>query len=113
EMLREGWIKPERDYTRFKGQLEHIPAEQLPQDRRFNPLAINSYILFKALPQAQRYAIDELVAAMELLLRCNQRLIFSNLDGALVLQQTLVQIVRGDSAGSAAGKPKAPLVSSL
>jgi hypothetical protein len=32
---------------------------------------------------------------MELLLDCNQRLIFSTLDESLVLQQTLVQIVRG------------------
>jgi hypothetical protein len=37
---------------------------------------------------------------MELLLDCNRRLIFSSLDESLVLQQTLVQIVRG--GGSAA-----------
>ena len=100
EMLREGWIKPVNDFTSFKGQLERVPAEQLPQDRRFNPLAMNAYILFKAMPQARKYSTEELVRAMELLLRCNQRLIFSNLDGALVLQQTLVQIVRGDSAAT-------------
>ena len=101
EMLREGWIKPVPDFTSFKGQLERVPTEQLPQEKRFNPLAVNSYILFKALPQARKYSTEELVRAMELLLRCNQRLIFSNLDGALVLQQTLVQIVRGDGAGVA------------
>src|SRR5438067_12450521 len=96
EMLREGWIKPEMDYNRFKGQLERVPANQLPEDKRFNPLAMNAYVLFKALPQARRYSIDELVRAMSLLLECNQRLIFSNLDESLVLQQTLVQIVRGE-----------------
>jgi len=97
EMLREGWIKQEMDYSRFKAQLERVPAGQLPQDKRFNPLAMNAYVLFKALPQARRYSIDELVRAMSLLLECNQRLIFSSLDESLVLQQTLVQIVRGDS----------------
>ena len=96
EMVREGWIKPEADYGRFKVQLERISPEQVPQDRRFNPLAINAYVLFKALPQVKRYSQSELVRAMELLLRCNQRLVSSSLDESLVLQQTLVQIV-GDA----------------
>jgi DNA polymerase-3 subunit delta len=93
EMLREGWIKPENDYNRFKAQLERIPQEKLPEDKRYNPLSINPYVLFKALPQARRYTLPELVAAMEALLRCNQRLVSSSLDEAMILQQTLVQIV--------------------
>src|SRR5258706_563946 len=95
EMLREGWIKAEADSTRFKSQLDRIPAEKLPEDKRFNPLASNPYILYKALPHVRRYSSEELVEAMRRLLECNQRLIFSNLDEALVLQQTLVQIVCG------------------
>jgi DNA polymerase III subunit delta len=98
EMMREGWIKGDIDYPRFKGQIERVPPDKLPQDKRFNPLSVNPYILYKAVPQAKKYAIEELVCAMDLLLQCNQRLIFSSLDGQLVLQQTLVQIVRGDSA---------------
>ncbi|MGD0207139.1 MAG: DNA polymerase III subunit delta [Verrucomicrobiota bacterium] len=93
EMLREGWIKPEMDYHRFKAQLERVPADKLPADRRFNPLALNPYVLYKALPQAKKYTQGELVRAMDLLLRCNQRLVSSGLDEALVLQETLVQIV--------------------
>jgi len=93
EMLREGWIKPEMDYNRFKAQLERVPAGQLPADRRFNPLALNPYVLYKALPQAKKYTQNELVRAMDLLLRCNQRLVSSGLDGTLVLQEMLVQIV--------------------
>jgi len=92
EMLREGWVKPEGDYNRFKAQLERVPAAQLPEDKRYNPLALNAYVLFKALPQARRYAQAELVEAMDLLLRCNQRLVSSGLDEGLILQQTLVQI---------------------
>src|SRR5262249_36670847 len=101
EMQREGWIKPEADYNRFKAQLERIPAAQLPEDKRFNPLSINAYVLFKALPQARRYTQMELVQAMDLLLKCNRRLISSSLDGALILQQTLVQI-----AGQPAARDK-------
>ena len=104
EMMREGWIKGDVDYSRFKAQLERVPADKLPQEKRFNPMAINPYILFKAVPQARKYVIEELVRAMDLLLQCNQRLIFSSLDGQLVLQQTLVQIVRGEGAQPAAPK---------
>ena len=93
EMLREGWIKPEMDYNRFKTQLGNVPAEKLPADKRFNPLALNPYVLYKALPQAKKYTQGELIRAMDLLLRCNQRLVSSSLDEALVLQQALVQIV--------------------
>ena len=93
EMLREGWIKPEMDYGRFKAQLERVPANQLPEDKRLNPLALNPYVLYKALPQAKRYSEAELIRAMELLIRCNHRLVSSSLDESLVLQQTLVQIV--------------------
>jgi len=93
EMLNEGWIKPEADYNRFKTQLERVPAEKLPADKRFNPLALNPYILYKALPQAKKYSQSELIRAMDLLLKCNLRLVSSGLDEALVLQQTLVQII--------------------
>ena len=92
EMLREGWIKPDADYTRFKGQLERVPADQLPADRRFNPLALNPYVLYKALPQVKQYSQSELVRAMDLLLDCNRRLVTSGTEKSLVLQQALVQI---------------------
>ena len=103
EMLREGWVKPEMDYQRFKAQLERVPQDQLPADRRLNPLAINPYVLFKALPQVKQYSTAELVRAMDLLLQCNQRLVSSRLDQSLALQQTLVQI-----AGRIDNTPAAP-----
>jgi DNA polymerase-3 subunit delta len=93
EMLRECWLKDTRDYNQFKTQLERVPADKLPGDRRFNPLALNPYVLYKALPQVKKYSSAELVRAMDVLLRCNQRLVSSGLDEVLVLQQALVQIV--------------------
>ena len=100
EMFREGWIKPEMDYNRFKAQLQHVPADKLPGDRRYNPLALNPYVLYKALPQIKRYSEAELIRAMDLLLRCNQRLVSSGLDETLVLQQTLVQIITPPTAAA-------------
>lgn len=93
EMMREGWIKETRDYNSFKAQLTRVPADKLPADKKFNPLALNPYVLYKALPQAKKYTSTELVSAMETLLQCNRRLVSSQLDEALVLQQALVQIV--------------------
>ena len=95
EMLLEGWVKPEMDYDRFKAQLTRVPKDQLPEDRRFNPLALNPYVLFKALPQVKRYSEAELIRAMDLLFQCNLRLVSTSLDESLVVQQTLVQIVGG------------------
>ncbi|MGH7487415.1 MAG: DNA polymerase III subunit delta, partial [bacterium] len=100
EMLREGWLKQDADYNRFKARLERVPREALPEDKRFNPLAMNPYVLFKALAQTGRYSLAELVRAMDLLLKCNQQLIFSSQDEAMVLQRTLVQIVIGASEPS-------------
>jgi DNA polymerase-3 subunit delta len=113
EMLREGWVKPDMDYNRFKAQLERVPADQLPEDRRFNPLAINPYVLYKALPQVKRYSEAELVRAMDLLFQCNLRLVSSSLEESLVLQQALVQIVGSASAraGSASTRSAAALSS--
>jgi DNA polymerase-3 subunit delta len=98
EMLREGWLKETRDYSQFKAQLERVPADKLPADKKFNPLALNPYVLYKALPQVKKYTSAELVRAMDVLLRCNQRLVSSGLDKAMVLQQALVQIVTPGAA---------------
>ena len=92
EMQAAGFLKPEPDFTRFKAQLDRLPADILPADKRYNPLAMNAYVLFKALPQARNYTTPDLVRAMDLLLECNQRLVSSRLDEGLVLQQALVQI---------------------
>jgi len=102
EMLREKWIKADTDFQRFKAQLERVPADQLPEDKRFNPLSMNPYVLYKALPHAGRYSLEELIRAMNVLLECNQRLVSSRLDETLVLQQALMQIVHGGTVLSRA-----------
>lgn len=98
EMIREGWIKAGGDYSSFKSQLERVPAAKLPSDKKYNPLALNPYVLFKALSQVRNYSETELVRAMDLLLQANQRLVSSALDERIVLQQTLVQIVGAPAA---------------
>jgi DNA polymerase-3 subunit delta len=104
EMIREGWIKATHDYNSFKLQLSRVPAAMLPSEKKYNPLAANPYVLFKALGQVKNYSEVELVQAMDLLLQANRRLVSSALDERLVLQQTLVQIV-----GAPASRPAARL----
>ncbi|HUD83409.1 MAG TPA: DNA polymerase III subunit delta [Candidatus Saccharimonadales bacterium] len=102
EMMAQKWLKPENDFNRFRNQLSRVPADGLPEDKKFNPLAMNPYVLFRAMGQARNYTQAELVGAMDLLLECNQKLISRNLDPALVLQQALVRIVSRPT--EAAGK---------
>jgi DNA polymerase III subunit delta len=102
EMLALKWLKPENDFNRFRGQLSRVPTDALPEDKKFNPLAMNPYVLFRAVGQARNYTQAELIAAMDLLLECNQKLISRSLDPSLVLQQALVRIV--SRPAGAAGK---------
>lgn len=102
EMMAARWLRMERNYSSFKAQLARVPADALPSDRRINPLSMNPYVLFKALPQSARYSTDELVQAMDLLLDCNRKLVQSGMDGGLVLQQTLTLIVRNENNPAAA-----------
>jgi DNA polymerase-3 subunit delta len=104
EMVREGWLKADTDYGRFKAQLERIPAGCFPTDKKFNPLTMHPFVLHRALGHAKNYSSPDLVRAMDLLLACNQKLVGSGLDEALVLQQTLVEIV--GTARTASGPPR-------
>lgn len=98
EMVREGWLKAEADFPRFKSQLERVPKDAFPSDRKFNPLAMHPWMLHRALAQAKNYTSAELVRAMDLLLECNRKLVSRGLDEALLLQHALVEIVGTDKA---------------
>lgn len=104
EMVREGWVKADADYGAFQGQLKRVPADRFPAEKKFNPLAMHPFMLHRALGQTRNYSSAELVRAMDLLLRANQRLVGSVLDEKLVLQETLVQIVGTATARSTAAR---------
>ncbi len=86
-------LKPVSDYNAFRAQVERIPAGQLPEDRRFNPLAGHPYVAFQAFRQSDNYLLPELTRAMELLLEANLKLVGSSMDEGAVLRQALVEIV--------------------
>jgi DNA polymerase-3 subunit delta len=98
EMIKEGWLKADVDYSRFKASLDRIPPDALPQDRKFNPLAMHPFMLYNSLAHTRKYTSEELVRAMELLLIANQKLVTSSADEAMVLQDTLIRIVQQPAA---------------
>lgn len=104
ELVRLGHLQPGADTSRVRQALSRLPAGWLPADRRYNPAAQHPYVVAKALGQAQNYSTPELVRAMDILLECNQRLVTSGLDEALVLQQALVQILGAPRPRAAAGQ---------
>jgi DNA polymerase-3 subunit delta len=112
EMLAEGWIRPTTDYRGFQGQLAALKereAGRLPVDRRCNPLEINSYVLFRAAQQSKNFSRDELVRAMEELLKCNRLLVGSGLEGGLVLQLAVSRLLTRPPAREGGGRGRPPL----
>src|SRR5687767_16027021 len=94
EMVKEGWIRADVQYPQFKAALDRVPPCALPQDRKFNPLAMHPFMLYNSLAHTKKFTSEELVQAMEVLLTANQKLVTSSADEALVLQDTLIKIVQ-------------------
>jgi DNA polymerase-3 subunit delta len=105
EMARQGWVRDTSNYSEFQAQLKRIPSDQLPADKKFNPLSMHPFMLHGALQHSRNYTMAELVAAMEGLLHANLQLISTGLDEALILQQTLIKIVQPASIESVVKKP--------
>lgn len=99
EMLREGMIRLSPAYPAFAAQLKNLPSDRFPSDRRYNPADINAYVLFRAAQHASNYSREELVQAMDEMLRCNRQLVGGSQDGGFVLQLALTRILSG------AGRP--------
>jgi DNA polymerase-3 subunit delta len=93
EMLEEGLLRPTSDYRAFQQQLARLPADRFPSDKRYNPIEIKAYPMFRAVQHARNYSRQELVDAMGELLRCNLRLVGSTLDGGLALQLAMTRIM--------------------
>ncbi|MCP5517321.1 MAG: DNA polymerase III subunit delta [Verrucomicrobiales bacterium] len=105
ELVHLGYLREGSDYQSVKNALARLPEGLLPADKRYNPAAMHPFPVFKALGQARHYRREELVAAMERLLRCNLKLVSSTLEDALILQQTVVEIIGVEPPGrGAAGR---------
>lgn len=83
------------DYASFKSQLDRLPAsivDNLPADKKLNPLAGHPYALWKASAGVGRYSPAELRQAMVILLECNERM-FSGVGSHIDhLKEALIRI---------------------
>jgi len=93
ELLAEGLVRATDNPNHFKDQLAAVPPERFAANKKFSPLGVNPFPLWRASRQCVNYTRAELVRAMELLLDANFKLISTGLDEATVLQQVLIEIV--------------------
>ena len=89
EMIANGYVS--EGYRQAK---INIPDGILPNDKKFNPALMHPYMVTRNIAHAKKYTTAELVHAMESLLECNRKLVFSGGDPALALQQTVIEIIR-------------------
>ena len=94
EMLREGWIKADGELSAIsRRNWSACRPQSCRRTRRYNPLALNPYVLFKALPQVRNYS-EHGTGARDGFAAARQPAAGIQRPGrTLVLQQTLVQIV--------------------
>jgi len=95
ELLRLKYLRPDTTPQNCSAQVQRIPPEKLPEDKRYNPIGFHPYVVAKTVEHCRNYTQPELVRAMEVLLRCNRKLVGSQLETKLVLQQALVEIAGG------------------
>lgn len=106
-LVEEGWLRPRMSFAEVKAQMAKWPEERLSRDKKFSPLGMNPYVLFRALEHSSRYTIMELVRGLEILLEANVKMVTSGQEEALILQQALTRLV-GANATAAAGARRNP-----
>lgn len=94
-LVEEKLLRVDEDYASFKSQLERLPSwilENLPRDKKLNPLANHPFVLYKAAPGVSCYTRVELQQALETLLKCNERLVSSGGRPKSIMEDALLKI---------------------
>jgi DNA polymerase-3 subunit delta len=84
------------EYPQMKGQIDRLPAsirDEMPADRKLNPLLQHPFPVFKTLQQAARYTRPQLIRAMEWLLETNQQIVTGLRPDRLALEELLARII--------------------
>ncbi|MBI5686510.1 MAG: DNA polymerase III subunit delta [Verrucomicrobia bacterium] len=96
ELVDRKLLRPGGEYFNMKGQLDRLPAsirDEMPADRKLNPLLQHPFPVFKTLQQAANFTRPQLIRAMEWLLETNQQLVTSSLPDRLTLEELLARII--------------------
>ncbi|MCX6910792.1 MAG: DNA polymerase III subunit delta, partial [Verrucomicrobia bacterium] len=96
ELVDRKLLRPGGEYGQVKSQLERLPAsvrDEMPADRKLNPLLQHPFPVFKTLQQAANFTRPQLIRAMQWLLDTNQQLVTSSLPDRLALEELLARII--------------------
>ncbi|MCX7825357.1 MAG: DNA polymerase III subunit delta [Verrucomicrobiae bacterium] len=84
------------DYGSVQSQLNRLPASianELPGDKKLNPLLQHPFVVFKTLAQAANYSRPQLILAMQRLLDANQLIVTGAVPDRIALEKALAQII--------------------
>ncbi|MGC8744317.1 MAG: DNA polymerase III subunit delta [Verrucomicrobiia bacterium] len=87
ELVQERIIKSTSNYPAFKSAFESSGIKTISN------LKIHPFVLYKACEESRNFTRDELVNAMQLLLKCNLELVTTQQDKKRLIQQTLIKIL--------------------
>jgi DNA polymerase-3 subunit delta len=98
ELVDRKLLRPGGSYNfhHMKGDLDRLAAslrDELPADRKLNPLLLSPYPAHKALQQAARFTRPQLIRAMEWLLETNHQLVTGGLPPRLALEEFLARVI--------------------
>jgi len=94
---------PRGNYNGFVGALDRLPAEQTAHlPRKKDGTGINGYPIFLALPEAQRFTMEELRAALRACLEANVKLVTTQIDPQLVIERLLLGLLGSKGSRRAA-----------
>ena len=96
ELVDRKLLRPGGEYPQMKGQLDRLPAsvrDEMPADRKLNPLLQHPFPVYKTLQQAGNFTRPQLIRAMQWLLDANQQLVTSSLPDRLTLEELLARII--------------------
>lgn len=96
ELVDRKLLRPGGEYPQMKGQLDRLPAsvrDEMPADRKLNPLLQHPFPVFKTLQQAANFTRPQLIRAMQWLLDTNQQLVTSSLPDRLAMEELLARII--------------------
>ncbi len=93
DLVLKGRLRVDRNFASFRSQLKSVGSCDFPEDRRFNPLSQNPYVIFRTAAQVGHYSQSELVRALSSLMECNTRLVSVGDDASALLRQCVIDIV--------------------
>lgn len=93
DLIERHGIRVGRNYQGFAGELERLPAAETAHLGRKKDGGINAYPIFLAAADSERFTTAELRDALEACLEANERLVTTQLEPHLVLNELITKIL--------------------